>query len=149
MQANNKGYQRKKKQYILPKERAFDPKEDCEVCKGRLYGRELHRAHHPVCWNNKRFKGTTNSKTLPSALTASTGPAATLNTPSLTSQQQQQQQLIIYAPRLVMFTPWFPCACMPIAAPQPAFCCSRYQKWYHTPGRRGWPPHDFQCHQTK
>ena len=36
---------------------AFDPKHDCPVCKGRLWGRTVHRAHHKLCWNNRRTKG--------------------------------------------------------------------------------------------
>ena len=36
---------------------AFDPWKDCKVCVGKLQGREVKRAHHPLCWNNTRTKG--------------------------------------------------------------------------------------------
>ena len=40
-------------QQTLFGQRAFDPLEDCEVCKGKRCGRAVHRAHHKLC-NNKR-----------------------------------------------------------------------------------------------
>lgn len=58
---NNK---RKVGQLTLFGERAFEPEKDCEVCKGRLGGREVHRAHHKLCINNKRTKGITSAVTL-------------------------------------------------------------------------------------
>jgi len=27
------------------------------VCKGKEYGRAVHRAHHSLCYNNRRTKG--------------------------------------------------------------------------------------------
>jgi len=43
---------------------AFDPLTDCEVCKGRLVGREVHRAHHKLCTNNRRTQGIVSEVTL-------------------------------------------------------------------------------------
>ena len=44
-------------QQTLFGEMAFDPKKDCAVCKGKQFGREVHRAHHELCYNNRRTKG--------------------------------------------------------------------------------------------
>ena len=40
-------------QQTLFGDRAFDPLKDCEVCKGRLVGRDVHRAHHRLCYNKR------------------------------------------------------------------------------------------------
>ena len=53
-------------QQTLFGDRAFDPKQDCEVCKGKLYGRDVHRAHHKLCWNNRKTKGVVSTTTLDS-----------------------------------------------------------------------------------
>ena len=46
------------RQLTLNGETAFDQIRNCEVCKARhLKQRELHRGHHPLCWNNKRTRG--------------------------------------------------------------------------------------------
>jgi len=45
-------------------ERAFDPNQDCVKCKGKLWGRDIHRAHHPLCWNNRLNKGIVSLATL-------------------------------------------------------------------------------------
>jgi len=37
--------------------RAFDPNQDCAKCKAKLRGRDIHRGHHHLCWNNRRTKG--------------------------------------------------------------------------------------------
>jgi len=47
--------------------RAFDPKQDCAVCKGKLWGGDVHRAHHQLCWNNRKTKGVISTATLESA----------------------------------------------------------------------------------
>jgi len=52
--SNNK---RKAGQLTLFGIQAFDFNKDCEVCRGRLQGREVHRAHHQLCPNNKCKKG--------------------------------------------------------------------------------------------
>ena len=68
MQANNSGNRKKKQkssvQQTLHGNRAFDPLKDCIVCKHKLAGRNVHRAHHKLCWNNRRTKGVTSSVTL-------------------------------------------------------------------------------------
>ena len=40
-------------QQTLFGDRAFDPLKDCDVCKGKLGGRSVHRAHHKLCWNKR------------------------------------------------------------------------------------------------
>jgi len=55
LQASN---HRKKKQRVTGQQtlfgdRAFDPLKDCEVCKGKLVGRSVHRAHHQLCYNKR------------------------------------------------------------------------------------------------
>jgi len=40
-------------QQTLFGDRAFDPFKDCEVCKGRRVGRDVHRAHHRLCYNKR------------------------------------------------------------------------------------------------
>ena len=54
--ANNK---KKKKggQQTLFGEVAFEPEKDCEVCKARLWGRNVHRSHHELCTNNRNKRG--------------------------------------------------------------------------------------------
>jgi hypothetical protein len=70
MQASNAGYRKKKKvgdtQVTLFGREAFDPLKHCEVCKGRIGGRNPHRRHHPLCYNNRRTKGVTSQATLES-----------------------------------------------------------------------------------
>jgi hypothetical protein len=72
MQANNTGNTKNRKklktgdQRTLDGQRAFDPLQDCQVCKAKKWGREVHRAHHPLCWNNRRTKGITSEVTLES-----------------------------------------------------------------------------------
>ena len=51
-------------QQTLFGERAFDPNQDCVKCKGKLWGRDIHRAHHPLCWNNRLNKGIVSLATL-------------------------------------------------------------------------------------
>jgi len=46
--------------------RAFDPNQDCIKCKGKLYGRNIHRAHHPLCWNNRNTRGIISTTTMES-----------------------------------------------------------------------------------
>ncbi len=46
--------------------RAFDPNQDCTKCKGKLHGRDIHRAHHPLCWNNRKTKGVVSLTTMES-----------------------------------------------------------------------------------
>lgn len=45
---------------------AFDPRKDCEICEARAAGRNPHRSHHPLCWNNKRTRGIASATTLAS-----------------------------------------------------------------------------------
>lgn len=40
-------------QQTLFGDRAFDPLKDCEVCKGKQQGRNVHRAHHKLCYNKR------------------------------------------------------------------------------------------------
>jgi len=47
-------------------DRAFDPNKDCAKCKARLGERDLHRGHHPLCWNNRRTKGVISAAALES-----------------------------------------------------------------------------------
>jgi len=51
-------------QLTLFGEQAFDPLKDCEVCKGRLAGRNVHRAHHELCINNRKTNGLSKSTLL-------------------------------------------------------------------------------------
>jgi len=53
-------------QSTLTGERTFDPLKDCQKCKAKLGGRDLHRCHHPLCWNNRRTHGVTTKVTLES-----------------------------------------------------------------------------------
>jgi len=46
------------------------------------------------------------------------------------------------------FPPWLATTC-PATTPAAMFCCSRHQHWHNTPGRRGRPPHDDHCQQTR
>lgn len=60
---------KKKKRKIGPQltlngDRAFEPNRDCKVCKGKLAGREVHRAHHKLCPNNRRTKGVASAVTI-------------------------------------------------------------------------------------
>jgi hypothetical protein len=68
MQGNNT--QRKKRkvgdQLTLDGQVAFDPLKDYQVCKAKQWGREVHRAHHKLCFNNTRTKGITSQVTLDS-----------------------------------------------------------------------------------
>jgi hypothetical protein len=48
---------RKGDQLTLFGDRAFQPEQDCVVCKARLGGRDCHKAHHKLCPNNKRTGG--------------------------------------------------------------------------------------------
>ena len=58
MQQSSHKKKQKGDQQTLFGERAFDPKEDCAICKARHIGyAEPHRGHHKLCWNNKRTKG--------------------------------------------------------------------------------------------
>ena len=61
LQSNKK---RKTGQRTLLGEAAFEANKDCVVCKGRLGGRNVHRAHHRLCPNNRRTKGITSTATL-------------------------------------------------------------------------------------
>jgi hypothetical protein len=38
-------------------DRAFNPLEDCKVCRVKAAGGSSHKAHHPRCWNNRKTKG--------------------------------------------------------------------------------------------
>jgi len=58
MQSNSN--RKKKGQQTLFGEKAFNPLEDCEVCKGKKYGRVVHRTHHKMC-NNRRGGAKTKS----------------------------------------------------------------------------------------
>jgi hypothetical protein len=52
-------------QLTLMGKRAFDPIQDCKVCKAKHYGRiPPHKPHHSLCWNNRRTKGITSETTL-------------------------------------------------------------------------------------
>ena len=51
-------------QQTLFGQRAFDPKIDCVVCKAKLWGRQVHRAHHQLCYNNRRTKSVTSEASL-------------------------------------------------------------------------------------
>jgi len=64
MQADSHGKHKAGAQLALFGRVAFDPLTDCEVCKGRLVGREVHRAHHKLCANNRRTQGTVSEVTL-------------------------------------------------------------------------------------
>ena len=144
MQANSKGY-RKKNQYMLPEGTVFDPQQHCEVCKGRIYGRELHRAHHPLCWNNRRKKAPPKP---PQQTTTMVAPQQQLNNPQ---QMVQPAPLLFAQPEpAVVFVPWNVSAAMPVMVPQqPLFCCTHYQEWYQRPSmwRRGRPPHHKNCNR--
>ena len=54
MQGNNRGYQRKKK-CVKGKTISFNRRLWC--IQGEKIRKRSHRAHHPLCWNNKKFKG--------------------------------------------------------------------------------------------
>jgi len=58
-QMQSQSHKKKKKggQQTLFGDSAFDPIEDCKKCTAKTYGRDLHRAHHPLCSNNRRTKG--------------------------------------------------------------------------------------------
>ncbi|KAG7374499.1 hypothetical protein IV203_013594 [Nitzschia inconspicua] len=68
------GYRNKKKtiakagdQLTLTSEVAFDVLRDCDVCIDRRLGKkELHRAHHKLCPNNRRTRRITSKTTLES-----------------------------------------------------------------------------------
>ncbi|KAG7342177.1 hypothetical protein IV203_007269 [Nitzschia inconspicua] len=68
------GYRNKKKriakagdQLTLTGEVAFDVLRHCNVCINRRLGKkELHRAHHKLCPNNRRTRGITSNTTLES-----------------------------------------------------------------------------------
>ena len=64
MQGSSHKKRKKGGQLTLFGGNAFDPESDCEVCKGRLGGRIVHRAHHKLCPNNRRTKGMTSEETL-------------------------------------------------------------------------------------
>ena len=65
MQANSHNKKRKAGQQLaLHGGVAFDSDRDCEVCKGRLAGRNVHRGHHKLCTNNRKTKGITSEATL-------------------------------------------------------------------------------------
>jgi len=59
-QLQSQSHRKKQKttgQQTLSGERAFDPLEDCAVCKAKRFGREVHRAHHRLCYHNRRTRG--------------------------------------------------------------------------------------------
>ena len=58
MQSNSN--RKKRGQQTLFGDKAFEPLEDCEVCRGKQYGRVVHRAHHKLC-NNRRGGAKTKS----------------------------------------------------------------------------------------
>jgi len=64
IQANSHKKRKSGQQLTLFGGTAFDPDSDCEVCKGRLAGRTVHRTHHKLCPNNRRTKGITSEATL-------------------------------------------------------------------------------------
>ena len=64
MQANSHRKRKAGQQLTLFGGTAFDADSDCDVCKGRLAGRSVHRAHHKLCPNNRRTKGITSEATL-------------------------------------------------------------------------------------
>lgn len=66
-QAGNNGKKRKAGQCTPFGEEAFDPPKHCEVCKAKLCGRSVHRAHHRLCTNNGRTKGVTSTVQLAQA----------------------------------------------------------------------------------
>ena len=69
MQGNNNYPKKKLKagdQQTLFGDRAFDPNQDCVKCKAKQWGRDVHRGHHPLCWNNRRTKGVVSTTTLES-----------------------------------------------------------------------------------
>jgi hypothetical protein len=69
MQANNVGARKKPRkgdQLTLTGERALDPLQDCVVCKTKLFGGNSHKAHHKLCYNNRRTNGITSKATLES-----------------------------------------------------------------------------------
>jgi hypothetical protein len=54
-------------QQTLDGQRAFDPLQDCKVCRAKHFGTPLpHRGHHKLCWNNRRTKGVTSEVSLKS-----------------------------------------------------------------------------------
>jgi len=57
MQSESHRKKKKGGQQTLFGDAAFDPIKDCEKCRGKAYGRDVHRAHHPRCINNRRTKG--------------------------------------------------------------------------------------------
>ena len=61
-QLQSESHRKKQKtgQQTLFGDRAFDPLKDCEVCKGKIVGRAVHRAHHHLC-NNRRGGAKTKS----------------------------------------------------------------------------------------
>lgn len=63
----SKRKKRKPGQCTLFGEEAFDPLKHCEVCKARLWGRSVHRAHHKLCSNNRRTRGVTSTTQLKQA----------------------------------------------------------------------------------
>jgi len=69
MQANSTRPKKKMKagdQQTLFGNRAFDPRQDCDVCKGKGCGSVVHRAHHKLCCNNGRTRGIVSAVTLES-----------------------------------------------------------------------------------
>jgi len=63
--APNSNRKRKKgDQLTLFGGQAFEPDQDCVVCKAKLSGRSVRRSHHPLCYNNSRTKGITSATTL-------------------------------------------------------------------------------------
>jgi len=51
---SNSNRKKKRGQQTLFGDKAFDPLEDCEVCRAKQYGRIVHRGHHKLCTNNRR-----------------------------------------------------------------------------------------------
>ena len=43
---------------------AFNPNSDCEVCKAKLGGRNVHRSHHKLCTNDRNKKGMLSESTI-------------------------------------------------------------------------------------
>jgi len=64
LQGNSRNNKRKAGQLTLFGDRAFQPESDCVVCKGKLGGRTVHRAHHKLCPNNRRTQGVVSQVTL-------------------------------------------------------------------------------------
>ena len=61
MQSNSN--RKKRGQQTLFGDKAFEPLEDWEVCKGKKYGRVVHRAHHNLC-SNRRGGAKTKTNTM-------------------------------------------------------------------------------------